>query len=75
MTGYGLCPPSSSRQCAKHCWPPAIGVRTVEYGEKRVTYASEAEMAAALADLDRRLTVLAPGRRRRRILTFADKGL
>lgn len=28
------------------------GVRTVEYDGKRVTYASDAEMAAALADLD-----------------------
>lgn len=31
------------------------GVRTVEYDGKRVTYASDAEMAAALADLDRRI--------------------
>ncbi|MGD9509232.1 MAG: phage head-tail joining protein, partial [Geminicoccaceae bacterium] len=51
------------------------GVRTVEYGEKRVTYAGDAEMAAALADLDRRLAVLASGRRRRLVLTSAAKGL
>ncbi|NWG23491.1 MAG: hypothetical protein HXY30_03585 [Pseudorhodoplanes sp.] len=31
------------------------GVRTVEYDGRRVTYASDAEMAAALADLDRRI--------------------
>lgn len=31
------------------------GVRTVEYDGKRVEYRSDAEMAAALADLDRRL--------------------
>jgi hypothetical protein len=31
------------------------GVRTVEYDGKRVTYASDAEMAAALADLDRKI--------------------
>jgi hypothetical protein len=31
------------------------GVRTVEYEGRRVTYASDAEMAAALADLDRRI--------------------
>jgi hypothetical protein len=31
------------------------GVRTVEYDGKRVTYATDAEMAAALADLDRRI--------------------
>ncbi|MFN3576507.1 MAG: phage head-tail joining protein [Tabrizicola sp.] len=31
------------------------GARTVEYGGKRVTYASDAEMAAALADLNRQI--------------------
>jgi len=31
------------------------GVRTVEYDGKRVTYATDAEMAAALADLDRKI--------------------
>ena len=31
------------------------GVRTVEYDGRRVTYASDAEMAAALADLDRHI--------------------
>jgi len=31
------------------------GVRTVEYDGKRVTYASDAEMAAALADLNRQI--------------------
>jgi len=31
------------------------GGRTVEYEGRRVTYASDAEMAAALADLDRRI--------------------
>jgi hypothetical protein len=31
------------------------GVRTVEHDGKRVTYATDAEMAAALADLDRRI--------------------
>jgi hypothetical protein len=31
------------------------GVRTVEYEGRRVTYATDAEMAAALADLDRRI--------------------
>jgi hypothetical protein len=31
------------------------GVRTVEYDGKRVTYATDAEMAAALADLERRI--------------------
>ncbi|MBK5927228.1 phage head-tail joining protein [Rhodobaculum claviforme] len=31
------------------------GVRTVEYDGKRVTYASDGEMAAALADLNRKI--------------------
>lgn len=31
------------------------GVRTVEYDGHRVTYATDAEMAAALADLERRI--------------------
>ena len=31
------------------------GVRTVEYDGKRVTYATDGEMAAALADLNRQI--------------------
>ena len=31
------------------------GVRTVEYDGKRVTYATDGEMAAALADIDRKI--------------------
>jgi len=31
------------------------GVRTVEYDGKRVTYATDAEMANALADLNRKI--------------------
>lgn len=31
------------------------GVRTVEYDGRRVTYSTDAEMAAALADLDRKI--------------------
>ena len=31
------------------------GVRTVEYDGKRVTYATDTEMATALADLDRKI--------------------
>ena len=31
------------------------GVRTVEYGDKRVTYATDTEMANALADLEHRI--------------------
>lgn len=32
------------------------GVRTVEYDGKRVTYATDAEMAAALGDLKRQIS-------------------
>lgn len=38
------------------------GVRTVEHDGKRVTYATDAEMAAALADLDRKIAAAAGGR-------------
>ncbi len=31
------------------------GIRTVEYDGKRITYASDGEMAAALADLNRQI--------------------
>jgi hypothetical protein len=51
------------------------GVRTVEYDGKRVTYASDAEMAAAITDVERRIAGLEDGGRRRRILTSASKGL
>ena len=32
------------------------GIRTVEYDGKRITYATDAEMAAALGDLNRQIT-------------------
>lgn len=32
------------------------GIRIVEYDGKRVSYATDAEMATALADLERRIT-------------------
>jgi hypothetical protein len=52
------------------------GVRTVEIDGRRVTYASDAEMAAAITDLERRIVAAQDGgRRRRRILTSASKGL
>ena len=38
------------------------GVRTVEYDGKRVTYATNAEMASALADLERRIGNAREGR-------------
>ena len=51
------------------------GVRTAEIEGKRVTYATDAEMAAALSDLDRRIAVAQTGATRRIIKTTADKGL
>ena len=50
------------------------GVRTVEVEGRRVTYATDAEMAAALADLERRIAAAGSGRRRV-VLTSASKGL
>lgn len=38
------------------------GVRTVEYDGKRVTYATDGEMAAALADLDRKIAAAGSSR-------------
>ncbi|QLH38164.1 MAG: hypothetical protein HWD60_03180 [Defluviicoccus sp.] len=51
------------------------GVRTVEYDGRRITYATDAEMAAALADVEKRIARAEGGLVRRRILTSATKGL
>ncbi|QNT70116.1 phage head-tail joining protein [Defluviicoccus vanus] len=51
------------------------GVRTVEVEGRRITYATDAEMAAALADLEKRIAAMETGTLRRRILTSASKGL
>ena len=51
------------------------GIRTVETEGRRVTYATDAEMAAALTDLERRIAALDDAGRRRRILTSSSKGL
>lgn len=51
------------------------GVRTVEYDGKRITYATDAEMAAALADLEKRIAIGETGTPRRRLFTSATKGL
>jgi hypothetical protein len=51
------------------------GVRTVEIDGRRVTYASDTEMAAAITDLERRFALASSDGRRRRILTSASKGL
>ena len=51
------------------------GVRTVEIDGRRVTYATDNEMAAAITDLERRIALASSDGRRRRILTSASKGL
>lgn len=51
------------------------GVRTVEIEGRRITYASDAEMAAAITDLERRIAASQDRGRKRRILTSASKGL
>jgi hypothetical protein len=51
------------------------GVRTVEIDGRRVTYATDAEMAAAISDFERRIPGAQEGGLRRRILTSASKGL
>jgi hypothetical protein len=39
-----------------------VGLRTVEYDGRRVSYATDAEMATALADLERRIAATRNGR-------------
>lgn len=51
------------------------GVRTVEVEGRRITYATDAEMAAAVADLERRMAQAEAGARRRIVRTRASKGL
>lgn len=51
------------------------GIRTVEVEGRRVTYVSDAEMAVAITDLERRIAIAGEGGRRRRVLTSAAKGL
>jgi hypothetical protein len=51
------------------------GIRMVEIGGRRVTYAGDAELAAAITDLERRIAAGSEDGRRRRILTSASKGL
>jgi hypothetical protein len=51
------------------------GVRTVEIEGRRITYATDAEMAAAIADLERRIADETVGARRRVVRTAASKGL
>jgi len=51
------------------------GVRSVSYDGRTVTYGSDAEMAAAITDLEGRIATASGTGRRRRWGTIATKGL
>jgi hypothetical protein len=51
------------------------GVRAVSYDGKTLTYGSDAELAAAIADLETRIAAANGMPRRRRWGTVATKGL
>ena len=51
------------------------GLRSVSYDSKTVTYGSDAELAAAIRDLEGRLPPASATPRRRRWGTIATKGL
>ena len=51
------------------------GVRSVSYDGRTVTYGSDAEMAAAITDLETRIAAASGAPRRRRWGTVATKGL
>lgn len=51
------------------------GVRSVSYDGRSITYGSDAEMAAAITDLEGRITNASGAPRRRRWGTVATKGL
>ncbi len=52
----------------------AKGVRIVEYGEQRVEYRSDAELAAAIADLERQISATS-GNPVRMVRFASSKGL
>lgn len=51
------------------------GALTVRAGDKWVTYKSDKEMGSALAALEREIASLEGRRKRKRLLTYATKGL
>ncbi|MDR1947261.1 MAG: hypothetical protein LBQ51_08885 [Desulfovibrio sp.] len=51
------------------------GALTVRAGDKWVTYKSDKEMAAALDALEREIAEKSGKRRKKRVLTYAEKGL
>jgi hypothetical protein len=52
-----------------------IAQREALLAARFVTFATDAEMAAAITDLERRIAAAQEGGRKRRILTSASKGL
>ena len=52
----------------------ALGVRQVEFQDRKITYATDSEMATALADLERRI-VQAQRRPARALRIHTSKGL
>ncbi len=51
------------------------GVRSIDVEGRRISYATDAEMASAITDLEKRIAVLESGKPRRRVLTSGRKGL
>lgn len=51
------------------------GVRSIDVEGRRISYATDAEMASAITDLEKRIAVLESGKSRRRVLTSGSKGL
>ena len=50
----------------------ARGILTIEYEGKRITYRGDAEMVAAIADLDRRISNTTPGNQRHGTVRFTS---
>ncbi len=51
------------------------GERSVQYGDKKVEYRTDAEMRAALADLNRQMDAVSGTPRVSMILTSSSKGI
>ncbi|QQR69955.1 MAG: hypothetical protein IPI58_04725 [Alphaproteobacteria bacterium] len=51
------------------------GVRSIDVEGRRISYATDAEMASAITDLEKRIAVLESGKPRRRVFTSGSKGL
>lgn len=53
-----------SRPTTARCWPRYSGTRSVSYDGKSINDGSDAELAAAIADIERRIAALEPTSRR-----------